>query len=83
LEKKSFEDKKTFKMMRPCCAVGDLVKIKSSSWAGRAEDSIGLIVRETGDVNIGLFPDALVYDMRRQKVMQFYLYDLELISTCA
>ena len=83
MKKKSFENKKNLKKVVPRCALGDLVKIKSSTWEGRPKDSIGLIVKEVGDVAIGLFPHAIVYDIHQQKVTQFYLYDLELISTCA
>jgi hypothetical protein len=75
--------KKNKKNFTPCTRawhVGDLVKIKPSTWEGRPDARIGLLLREVSGESDGLFPHALIYDMHKHRVGRFYLYDLELIS---
>ena len=62
---------------------GDLVRIKASTWGGRNYDAIGVFVKFTGgeDSRLDMFPRALVYDMYQKRIKQFYLYDLELLSS--
>ena len=60
---------------------GDLVKIKASTWGGRANDAFGVLVGIVGENNSNLFPRAFVYDIVHQKIEQIYLYDLELLSS--
>jgi hypothetical protein len=72
--------KKRFKIESRGWEPGDLVKIKSSTWSGRPQDGMGVVVKEISSSEVGLFPYAIVYDMNQKKMKQFYLYDLELIS---
>tara|TARA_Y100001963_G_scaffold157758_1_gene254915 strand:- start:3467 stop:3697 length:231 start_codon:yes stop_codon:yes gene_type:complete len=61
---------------------GDLVKIKASTWGGRSYDALGVLINVSDeDETKNLFPSALVFDMYQQKIKQFYLYDLELLSS--
>jgi hypothetical protein len=80
LKKKSLKNNNIFKIEAQSWAPGDLVKIKSSTWAGRVDAALGLVVKEIRGAEANLFPYALVYDIHQQEIKQFYLYDLELIS---
>jgi len=72
--------KKNFKISGGGLTSGDLVKIKSSTWAGRARDAFGLLMEDIhGDAD--LFPRAVVYNMEHRQIKLYYLYDLELISS--
>lgn len=77
------KNKKNFTLKARPWSSGDLVKIKPSTWEGRAHARVGLLIKEVKDSNNGLFPYAIVYDMRRNCIGQYYLYDLELISAAA
>jgi len=83
MKKNSSENKKNFKTKKRAWLAGDLVKIKASTWNGRANDRVGVVLREVHNNNIGLFPYAVVYDMNTKEMKQFYLYDLELISAAS
>ncbi len=73
------KNKKNFKIESRLWAAGDLVKIKASTWNGHPKTTMGIVVEEVSSKE-NLFPYALVYDMSLEKLKQYYLYDLELIS---
>jgi hypothetical protein len=80
MKKTSTKNKKNFRIEDGCWIPGDLVKIKSSTWSGRAQDRVGVVIEEMSPTVVGMFPSAVVYDMEQKQVSRFYLYDLELIS---
>lgn len=73
------KNKKNFEIRARGWEPGDLVKIKASTWNGHRESTIGIVIEEVSNKQY-LFPYALVYDMSHEKMKQYYLYDLELIS---
>ena len=83
MKKSMPKNKKNFRTTPALWAPGDLVKIKSSTWHGRAQDRVGVVVRLPSPIETGMFPCAVVYDMEQKGMKQFYLYDLELISDSA
>ena len=74
------KNKKNFKIGGREWLPGDLVKIKPSTWDGRAGESLAVVLREVKDNDSPLFPSVLVYHITAGVPRQFYLYDLELIS---
>lgn len=80
MKKISLKNKQIYKIETRAWLPGDLVKIKSSTWSGRAHSSIGFVIHETNDMNLKLFPAVVVYDIHLKESREFYLYDLELIS---
>ena len=74
------KNKKKYPSRTQSWGPGDLVKIKPSTWEGRAEAALGLVIKQVVNSGGTLFPSAVVYDMCKDRVSQFYLYDLELIS---
>lgn len=80
MKKISPKNKKNFRIEPRQWCPGDLVRIKSSVWGGRAQDRVGVVIEEINLATDGMFPCAVIYDMEQKKAAQFYLYDLELIS---
>lgn len=80
MKKISLKNKKNFKIETRAWLPGDLVKIKPSTWSGRAGESLAVVLHEVKDKDSPLFPSVIVYHMSTGIPCQFYLYDLELIS---
>ena len=76
------KNKKNFKIETRLWAPGDLVRVKASTWNGHPKNTIGIVIKEISSKE-NLFPYAIVYDMTLEKLSQYYLYDLELISAGA
>tara|TARA_R110002074_G_scaffold297771_1_gene469284 strand:+ start:1424 stop:1675 length:252 start_codon:yes stop_codon:yes gene_type:complete len=83
MKKSAPKNKKNFRIKTGLWAPGDLVRIKSSTWSGRAQDRMGVVIEEINLTMEGMFPCAVIYDMEQKKMGRFYLYDLELISSRA
>lgn len=75
------KNKKKFPFQSRNWSTGDLVKIKPSNWDGRLDEGLGIVINQVTNSAGTLFPSAVVYDMRKDRIYQFYLYDLELISS--
>ena len=64
---------------------GDLVKIKTSLWDGRAHESVGIVLQYPADAEkqIKIFSEISVFDSKLGGARNYYGYDIELISSSA
>jgi hypothetical protein len=63
-------------------APGDLVKINTTTGEGQPHKSIGIVLKEMDDnPQTSIFPTVLIYDLHSSDAREFYIYEIELIST--
>ena len=61
---------------------GDFVKIGKTEWDGEFRESVGIVLKELNDKDQQrMFPSVLVFDVQLAEAREFYLYELELISS--
>ena len=61
---------------------GDLVKIGKTELDGEFRESVGIVPKELNDKDQQrMFPSVLVFDVQLAEAREFYLYELELISS--
>ena len=64
-------------------APGDLVGITKCDSDGHTQSSMGVVLREVGwtyDTQTHIFPSVLVFDMSAARAVEYYIYELDLMS---